>query len=258
MQRSRVVAVALVVGVLLVFGLLVWRQSSSHPAPSTAVGMRRTPASTPRTTPSEATPTDRQSTPPRAAVWPSPRVTRGTTPAPRAPRYTFPIAGCETQYATAHHDYPATDVFAPRGCLFVSPVAGVVDEVNRVDHWDPSTNVGADRGGLSVSVVGEDGVRYYGSHLEAVRARIRPGTRVGPGTPLGRIGDSGSARGVGTHLHFGISWPTPPGRWWIRRGAVAPAQYLDAWQAGRDLSPAPAVATARRAYGDDSRCHAYC
>jgi murein DD-endopeptidase MepM/ murein hydrolase activator NlpD len=173
----------------------------------------------------------------------------------------FPVAGCAAGYATAHHDYPAADVFAGRGCLFVSPVAGRVDEVNRVDHWRSSTNRGADRGGLMVSVVGRDGVRYYGAHLEDVLDRVRPGLRVRAGTPLGRIGDTGSARGVGTHLHFGLSWPTPAGYWWVRRGAVAPATYLDAWRSGRrgaDASPVAAVRRAREAYGNDTRCHAYC
>ena len=173
-------------------------------------------------------------------------------------RHVFPLAGCSTSYAQSHHDYPAVDVFARRGCLFVSPVAGRVDEVNRVDRWSSSTNRGADRGGLSVSIVGVDGVRYYGSHLESVLTNIAPGSRVSPGTPLGHVGDTGSARGVGTHLHFGLSWPTPAGYWWIRRGAVSPGAFLDAWRRGRDVAPAPAVRRVHRTYGDDSRCRSYC
>ena len=79
--------------------------------------------------------------------------------------YRFPVAGCRVSYAHVHHDYPATDIMAPRGCRFVAPVDGRVDEVSRADRWDPSSNRGADRGGRSVSLVGVDGVRYYGSHL---------------------------------------------------------------------------------------------
>jgi murein DD-endopeptidase MepM/ murein hydrolase activator NlpD len=186
------------------------------------------------------------------------RSSSGDAPAVAGTRHVFPVSGCSTSYAAAHHDYPAADVFAARGCLFVSPVAGRVDEVSLVDRWRASTNRGADRGGLMVSVIGRDGVRYYGAHLEQVFANVRAGLMVKAGTPLGRVGDTGSARGVGTHLHFGLSWPTPAGYWWIRRGAVAPAGFLDAWRAGRESSPVAAVATARRAYGDDSRCHAYC
>jgi murein DD-endopeptidase MepM/ murein hydrolase activator NlpD len=110
-----------------------------------------------------------------------------------------------------------------------------------------------------VSLVGVDGVRYYGSHLEAVAPDVAPGARVAVGQLLGRIGDSGSAKGTGTHLHFGISWPTRPGIWWVRRGMVPPARYLDAWRDGGDLSPVRAVRAARAAAGSEvPPCRARC
>jgi murein DD-endopeptidase MepM/ murein hydrolase activator NlpD len=37
------------------------------------------------------------------------------------------------------------------------------------------------------------------------------------GQLLGRVGNSGDARLVAPHLHFGISWETPKGVWWVRR-----------------------------------------
>lgn len=175
-----------------------------------------------------------------------------------SPDYRLPVAGCSVSYARSHHDYPAADMFADSGCRFVAPVAGVVDEVVRKDTWDPKTNRGADRGGRSVSLVGVDGVRYYGSHLAKVSPGITPGQEVAAGELLGRIGESGSARGTGSHLHFGISWPTPHGRWWVRRGTVPPQPYLDSWRDGGDRSPEPAVTKAQRRYGDDSRCKSYC
>lgn len=174
--------------------------------------------------------------------------TTGTTVPPR-PRYRFPVAGCRVTYAHVHHDYPATDILAPRGCRVVSPVDGRVDEVSRVDRWSASTNRGADRGGRSVSVVGVDGVRYYGSHLDWVAPGVVPGAPVRAGQLLGRVGDSGDALGGPTHLHFGLSWPTRPGAWWVRRGVLYPWLYLDAWRAGRDASPAAAVRAARAAAG---------
>ena len=61
-----------------------------------------------------------------------------------------------------------------------------------------------------------------GSHLEAVAPGIAPGVRVRAGQSLGRIGNSGSARVTPVHLHFGISWPTRPGIWWVRRGWSRP------------------------------------
>lgn len=157
------------------------------------------------------------------------------------PQYAFPLSCADVRYSNAHHDYPATDMFAPIGCPFVAPVAGVVDEVSRQDRWDPRTNRPADRGGRFVSIVGIDGVRYYGSHLSAVRSGIRPGVTVAAGQRLGRVGRSGNARYTPPHLHFGISRPTGPGNWKVRRGEVWPAPYLDAWREGRDKSPAGAL-----------------
>jgi len=173
-------------------------------------------------------------------------------PAQAAPIFIFPVADCEVNYARAHHDYAATDILAKKGCKFVSPVNGVVDEVNRVDNWSGKTNFGIDRGGLYVSIIGDDGVRYYGSHLSSVVASMQPGVVVKAGRVLGKIGSSGSARGTAPHLHFGISWPTPtqPNVWWVRRGVVLPFKYLDAWKAGKDLSPVKAVAAAKLKYGE--------
>ena len=163
-----------------------------------------------------------------------------------APVYLFPVKDCEVNYARAHHDYAATDILAKAGCKFISPIDGVVDEVNRVDTWSGKTNLGIDRGGLYVSVIGTDGVRYYGSHLRSIPASIQPGVAVKAGRYLGAIGSTGSARGTAPHLHFGISWPTAPQIWWVRRGEVLPWKYLDAWKAGKDLSPVKAV-NARKA-----------
>jgi peptidoglycan LD-endopeptidase LytH len=171
-----------------------------------------------------------------------------TTAAPAPVRYRYPVAGCRATYGQ-HAGYPAADMFTDRGCAFVAPVAGRVDEVTRTDTWRQASDRGADRGGRSVSLVGVDGVRYYGSHLEWVAPGLAPGTPVRAGQLLGRVGDSGSARGGPTHLHFALSWPTPPGVWWIRRGVVYPWPYLDAWRAGRSLSPAGAVRAARAAAG---------
>ena len=105
-----------------------------------------------------------------------------------APVYQFPVADCAVNYAHAHHDYPATDILAKAGCKFVSPIDGVVDEVNRTDNWSGKTNLGIDRGGLFVSVIGTDGVRYYGSHLRTIVASIQPGVSVKAGQLLGAIG----------------------------------------------------------------------
>src|SRR4051794_19739258 len=149
-------------------------------------------------------------------------------------------------------------MFAKSGCPFVSPVDGVVDEVTRKDRWKPGTDRAADRGGLSVSVVGADGVRYYGSHLSAVPDGIPRGVAVPAGDVLGKVGHTGNARYVSSHLHFGLSWPTAKGEWWVRRGEVWPKRYLDAWRDGRQKSPASAVAAARHREDGDPHCTGDC
>ena len=166
-----------------------------------------------------------------------------TSPAAAAPIYAFPVAGCTVTYSKYHHDYPAADIFGKKGCAFVAPTAGVVDEVNAVDRWSGKTNLGPDRGGLSISIVGDDGLRYYGSHLSKIEPNIVPGYKVATGEKLGEIGSTGSAKGTKAHLHFGISYPTEKGIWWIRRGVglekgkTSPWKYLQAWQVGKDLKP---------------------
>jgi peptidoglycan LD-endopeptidase LytH len=206
--------------------------AASGPAPAT------TPAPAPGTAPAPGggggTTTTAATTTSRAAV---------------APRHAFPLRGCRSSYAHGHHDYPATDIFAPRGCTVVAPVSGVVDEVSAADRWDAGSDRGADRGGLSVSIVGVDGVRYYGSHLSSIAAGVARGARVAVGRPLGRVGNTGSAAGGATHLHFGISWPTGPGVWWVRRGVVDPWPFLNSWRGGGNLSPAAAVRRARARAG---------
>lgn len=78
------------------------------------------------------------------------------------------------------------DVFAPRGTPVVAPVSGVLGRYPN------------DSGGLAFQLFGNDGVRYYGAHMEAYGA-------VGPvraGTVIGYVGTSGDARGTSPHLHF--------------------------------------------------------
>jgi hypothetical protein len=172
------------------------------------------------------------------------------TPASAAPNYVYPIDGCESSYSRAHHDYPATDILAKTGCKFLAPTSGVIDEVNDVDRYSWKNNDGALRGGLSLSMIGDDGVRYYGSHFSKIYKKVVPGYRVKVGELIALVGTSGDAAGTAPHVHFGISWPTEAGIWWVRRGMVSPWKYLDAWKAGRDLSPKKEVAKKLRKVGE--------
>ena len=180
-----------------------------------------------------------------------------TTPAQAAPKYIFPIQGCTFTYGRYHHNYPASDILTEVGCLFVAPTAGVIDEVNRKDRFTWKTNLGADRGGLSISLIGDDGVRYYGSHLSYISAKVAPGLHVKAGETIGKVGQSGDAKGLAAHLHFGISWPTPKGIWWVRRGELYPWPFLDAWKAGKDLSPARSIKVLEAKIGTVPKIPAY-
>jgi peptidoglycan LD-endopeptidase LytH len=185
-----------------------------------------------------ATPTLKPATPTViAASTATPTIAEAETPA-RVAGHVFPIqTDGKVSYGRFHHDYPAADIFCPVGSVFVAVTDGVVDFVSSEDVWDPKVNDGTTRGGLSVAIVGDDGVRYYGSHLSQVADGIAPGVRVEAGQQLGLTGKSGSARPTDAHLHFGISHPTTPDDWEVRRGEIPPYDYLRAWQRGEDATP---------------------
>jgi murein DD-endopeptidase MepM/ murein hydrolase activator NlpD len=163
--------------------------------------------------------------------------TTGTTEQTAERAYVFPVKNADCQYSSSHHDYPASDILCPIGTEYVAVTSGVVDFVSAEDLWKPSTDNPADRGGLSVAIIGDDGVRYYGSHLSAIADGIAPGVRVVAGQLLGLTGRSGNARGVAPHVHFGISRPTTPDDWQTRRGQIWPQKYLAAWKKGENSTP---------------------
>src|SRR3954452_20638984 len=218
-----------------VAGALAGRSGAGSPAAAPS-----SPPSSPAVT--TTTPPASPSATASAVSAPTPTPVRRPTPsptrtAPRAERYVYPVQRCRSTYSTSHHDYPASDIFTQKGCAFVAVTSGRVDEVSFTDRWDPQVDSGASRGGRSVSVVGDDGVRYYGSHLLRIARGIQPGARVRAGQLLGLIDNSGDAKYTATHVHFGLSWPTRPGVWWVRRGEVWPQRYLAEWRAGRGVSP---------------------
>ncbi|GIM91648.1 M23 family metallopeptidase [Paractinoplanes toevensis] len=178
---------------------------------------------------------------PTTAVSAAPPATPSASPSPTSAKitYTFPVVG-KSSYAHTHHDYPASDVITACGNRFVAVTGGVVLAVSAKDTWTAKKNLGATRGGLSVSILGDDGVRYYGSHLSAVAGGIEPGARVKTGQTLGKTGDTGDASAC--HLHFGISPPcAKQGDWWNQRGTLYPWPYLDSWRKDGQKSPVSAV-----------------
>lgn len=195
-----------------------------------AVEMPATPfttTSSSTTTTSVSATTTATTDPPRSEDWHVPgRV------------YYFPIQPPDvTSYSASHHDYPATDIFGPEGSTVVAVTSGVIDELSRTDRWDRAVDDPATRGGLYVSLIGDDGIRYYYSHLLAIAAGLDVGDRVAAGQVIGLLGRTGNAAGTSPHVHFGISPPTFPGDWEVRRGVFPPYEYLRAWEAGVDAVP---------------------
>jgi murein DD-endopeptidase MepM/ murein hydrolase activator NlpD len=88
-----------------------------------------------------------------------------------------------------HH---GIDIFAPAGTPALAATAG---RVSRVD----TTEVGG-----NVVWMRDDARRLslYYAHLQS--QSVRPGQRVARGEPVGRVGNTGNARGTPAHLHFGI------------------------------------------------------
>jgi murein DD-endopeptidase MepM/ murein hydrolase activator NlpD len=167
-------------------------------------------------------------------------LTETVTEKPISYLHVFPLQPAEAggfAEGTNSHGYPATDIFAVVGTQFVAVTDGVVDFVSFEDLWDPDHDDPALRGGLSVAIIGDDGVRYYGSHLSAVAVGVTPGVRVKAGQVLGLVGNSGDASNTTSHLHFGISRPTTPNDWKTRRGQVDPFPFLQAWRDGLNVTP---------------------
>ncbi len=84
--------------------------------------------------------------------------------------------------------HKGTDMFAARGTPVVAPVGGTATQKN------------SRLGGLGFWLVGDNGVTYFGTHMDTAGAS----GRVEAGTVLGTIGNSGNARFTSTHLHFEI------------------------------------------------------
>jgi murein DD-endopeptidase MepM/ murein hydrolase activator NlpD len=200
------------------------------PSPPSWVGSEQSLTPTPVPSLSTPAPAPASSSAPSASATPSTKVKVS---------YTFPVIG-KNSYAHTHHDYPASDVITACGHRFVAVTSGVVLYLTRKDVWSAKVNDGATRGGLSVAIQGDDGVRYYGSHLSAIDPAIKVGVRVKTGQTLGKTGDTGDASAC--HLHFGISPPcAKQGDWWNQRGTVYPWPFLDSWKAGGQKSPVATV-----------------
>ncbi|MBG0560895.1 M23 family metallopeptidase [Actinoplanes sp. NEAU-A11] len=215
-----------------------------------SAGGSGSPTATPQfvqpSSPAATEPQVTESAPPPAAAakaaTPPPAAKKSSVPKQTVVKYVFPVDASNVDFHTTHGKYPATDLFADCGERFVATTSGVVLEVSLKDAYVKGRPDGPLNGGLSVSLLGDDGVRYYGSHLSEVRAGIEAGVRVEAGQLLGEVGKTGNANNV-CHLHYGISpLCAETGDWKVRRGVIWPAKYLKSWRDGGQKSPVSEVA----------------
>ena len=102
--------------------------------------------------------------------------------------------------------HEGVDIFAPRHTPVLAPSEVIVSRVGE-----------SERGGNIIYMRDVNlPLNYYYAHLET--QSIETGARVGPGTVIGTVGNSGNAITTPPHLHFGV---------YIRRGEpVDPFHYL--------------------------------
>jgi murein DD-endopeptidase MepM/ murein hydrolase activator NlpD len=149
-------------------------------------------------------------------------------------KYVFPFAKVAVEYPNDHLHYPAVDV---EGCYarILAPTAGIISQLHRLDKWTPENDSPGTRGGLTITVQGDDGVRYFFSHLG--RIKVLKNQRVAAGDWIGVMGSSGNARVTRCHTHMGISRVCPLAEVYLLQGEIWPQQYLNAWKKGQQLSP---------------------
>jgi murein DD-endopeptidase MepM/ murein hydrolase activator NlpD len=214
-------------------------------AQASSAGTASAPAPSPAVTSAAASP----SVSPSASAKAKPKTSESAS---TKVKYAFPVDASNVDWSNTHSKYPATDLFVDCGERFVATTSGTVLEVSLSDRYVEGNPDGPNNGGLSVSIEGDDGVRYYGSHLSKVQSGIKAGVRVKSGQLLGLTGKTGNSSGV-CHLHYGISPPcAKTGDWKVRRGVVWPYTYLASWRKGGQKSPVAAVAS----WKTDSDCRA--
>jgi peptidoglycan LD-endopeptidase LytH len=83
------------------------------------------------------------------------------------------------------------DIFAKKGRPVIAPTYGITLFSGEIA-----------RGGQVVALLGPKLRIHYFAHLDATL--VYPGEPVRTGSPLGRVGDSGNAKGKPAHLHYSV------------------------------------------------------
>ena len=97
------------------------------------------------------------------------------------------------------HRHRGIDIFSKKGTAVTAAAPGIVISTFR-EFGD---------GGNNVAVLGSRLRIYYYAHLDTITTNVF--SIVGHGSEIGRVGNTGNAKGTPPHLHFSISSPIPQG-----------------------------------------------
>ncbi|MEO7240981.1 MAG: M23 family metallopeptidase [Sphingomicrobium sp.] len=197
---STIVVIAVLAGVLWVFGSNILRAGGDASTPSPVAAAQRSAGEvltqvqgiTPRT---------------RGAV-----IARNIAIAPNG--LAIPVDGIRPEQLSDTFDdargggsrtHRAIDIMAPEGTPVVAAAAGTVEKL--------FNSVG--KGGLTAYVRSEDQKwTFYYAHLQVYAEGLVEGQKIARGTPIGLVGHTGDASPDGPHLHFAINRMAPGERWW--------------------------------------------
>jgi murein DD-endopeptidase MepM/ murein hydrolase activator NlpD len=118
--------------------------------------------------------------------------------------------------------YHGDDIFGELGQPLLAVAGGTVFSVG----WNRS-------GGNRLWLRDHQGNLFYYAHLAAFSTSVRNGARVKAGQVVGFMGNTGDARGAGTHLQFEVH---PVSLIYLGYdGGVDPSTYLQSWRRLRNL-----------------------
>ncbi|RYF45441.1 MAG: M23 family peptidase, partial [Cytophagaceae bacterium] len=148
-----------------------------------------------------------------------------------------PVQGKDSRQISSYFGVPrdggrrkheGVDIFAPRGTPAIASANGIV------------SGVGVNRLGGNVAFVNdaERQLRIYYAHLD--RWNVKDGQRVSVGDTIGFVGNTGNARTIAPHLHYGI--------YGYNDGATNPLPFI---RMGRGPAKQPLLAISR--LGDSIR-----
>jgi len=102
------------------------------------------------------------------------------------------LVWCTTDQSSCHHDYNAADIFSETGTLIIAAKSGRVVS---------KTTDSCDYYGCNVTIMGDDNVLYYYTHMSK-QAVVEVEAKVQAGQTIGSVGTNATAMNTARHLHF--------------------------------------------------------